>query len=207
MNTPARRAVTAVTCTVLLAGSAGCTGAPSKPAAAPSPSRSTGSTATLAARPVPLDVRVTRVSGRLKPASRRALEANVGKTLSRYLDAAFLGGRYPRSDFSASLAGFSPGVRHQAHQDRWLLTNKSLGPTTEKVTPKQQSAYLSVLAPYQVAAGVTARLRLRFVAERGQRPAEQVTVQGRLVLTRKKTGWMIIGYHLSRSVKPVGKGS
>lgn len=208
MKTPVRRAAAAALCAVLLAVPSACTGKSSEPSGKPSSSASTGSSATLAARPVPLTVRVTRVSGRLSPPARKALEGNVRKTVAGYVNRAFLGGPYPRSSFSPAYAVFLPSVRRQAHRDSWLLTNKGLGPTTESVTPKEQSAYLSVLAPYKVAAGVTARLRVAFVANRGDKPAKLVTVQGRLMLTRKGAGgWAIFAYHLSRSVRTLGKGS
>lgn len=217
MNTPVhlarrRRLAGAVAMLVLLL-SAGCTSGPSEPAGSPprspSPSTSTGATSTMQPRPVPLTVRVTRVSGRLSPHARRALEANLKPVLARYLDAAFLGGRYPRSDFSKAYASFTPAVRGQARHDGWLLTNRSLGPTTTQVTPRKQAAYLSVLAPYKVAAGVTARLDLRYVADRGDRPAKAVAVKGRLLLTRRGDGWAIFAYDLSRSTRTVpaeGKG-
>ncbi len=208
MNTPVRRAASAAACVLLLAAPAACTGSAQKPAARPSPSPSTSSSAAPQAPPAPLQVRVTRVSGTLSATARRDLERNVGATVSGYLDAAYLGGTYPRSDFSASLPFFSPGLRHQAHADAWLLTNQDLGPTTRSVVPEQRAAYLSVLAPYRVAAGVTAQLRLRYVAERGDLPARRVTVTGRLMLTRKNAGgWTIFGYHLARSVQTVQKGS
>lgn len=207
MKTPVRRAAAAAVCVVLLAVPTGCTNKPSSSASSPPPSASTGASATLNAKPVPLKVAVTRVSGKLKPTAQRQLEANVRRTISHYVNAAFLAGPYPRAGFATAYRSFAPGVRHQARRDGWLLTNKGLGPSTEQVTAKELSAYLSVLAPYKVAAGVTARLKVRFVADRGDRPAKAVTVQGRLMLTRKKSGgWTILGYDLSRSVRTVGKG-
>lgn len=195
---------------LLLPLSVGCTGGASRPAGSPprspSPSVSTGATSTVRARPVPLEVRVTRVSGRLSSHARRALEANLKPVLSRYLDTAYLGGGYPRSDFSKAYASFTPAVRSQARRDGWLLTNRSLGPTTTAVTPRKQAAYLSVLAPYKVAAGVTARLDLSYVADRGDRPAKAVAVKGRLMLTRRGNSWAIFAYDLSRSVQTVRAG-
>jgi hypothetical protein len=208
--TPVRRALAGAVCASLLVGTAACSGGPPTPTARSSApdSPSTGSSATLTAAPVPLEVRVTRVSGTLSPRARGALERNVRRTVSAYLDAAFLGGTYPRSDFSDSFGAFTAGARQQARHDVALLTNKELGPTAESVTPKVQAAYLSVLAPYKVAAGVTARLRLRFVADQGAQGRTQVTVHGRLLLTRKKSGgWAIFGYDLSRSARTVGKES
>lgn len=211
MNTPVgpsrRRCLAGAVAAVLLVLTAGCTGGSSQPSSSPrrspSASASTGATSTLQARPVPLVVRVTRVSGQLSSHARRALEANLKPVLARYLDSAYLGGGYPRSDFSKAYGSFTPAVRSQARHDGWLLTNSSLGPTTTAVTPRRQAAYLSVLAPYKVAAGVTARLDLRYVADRGDHPAKAVTVKGRLMLTRHGDGWAIFAYDLSRSVQTV----
>ena len=208
MNTPVRRVLGGLVATLLAAGSAACTSSSDTPRSAPSSPGSTGSSATLDARPVPLKVMVTRVSGRLPAKDRRALEHNVGAAVSTYVDGAFLGGTYPRSDFTDAFGSFSAGARRAALKDRNLVTNALLGPTTKSVATKEQSAYLSVLAPYKVAAGVTARLTVRFVADRGDAPAKQVTVSGRLMLTRQASGgWKIFGYDLSRSVRTVGEGS
>jgi hypothetical protein len=204
-----RRAAAGVVCTVLLGGMTACTGGSSESSSpSPSPSASTGGSATLTARPVPLKVLVTRVSGTLKKADRATLQRNIGPVIETYFDNAFLGGDYPRSDFGNAFASFSGGAARKASADRDLLTNRTLGASTESVTPKQQAAYLSVLAPNKVAAGVTARIQLRFVANRGDRPARQVTLTGRLLLTRKKGGgWQIFGYDVARSVGAPGKAT
>lgn len=187
----------------VLFGTAGCTG-DSEPAAKPTPSASSPTpTATPAPVSVPMKVVVTRVSGRLPDKSRHALEANVGRTLSAYVDAAFLKGDYPRSDFSGSFGAFTPGAARDARRDQGLLTNRQLGPTTESVRATRRAAYLSVLAPYKVAAGVTAKVDLVFVVDRGDQPAQQVRLAGRLLLTRNKSGgWSVFGYDLHRSDTP-----
>jgi hypothetical protein len=189
----------------LLAAAAGCTGG-SEPSA-PSGQR-TGSSATLNAKAAPLKVRVTRVAGTLKKSARGPLEHNVGVVIGRYFDDAFLGGSYPRSDFDGAFAAFSPGAASRARGDRALLTNATLGPTTESVTPKKRTVYLNVLAPHKVAAGVTAWVRLVLVANRGDKPDQRVTLTGRLLLTRKKSGgWQIFGYDVARSAVPTAKGA
>jgi hypothetical protein len=207
LNTSVRRAAGAVVCALALAGSAGCTGATTTPAARPTPSASTGSAATLTPRPVPLQVLVTRVSGRLSAEARRSLQGNVGRALSGYLDGAFLWD-YPRSDFSAAFATFTKGAASDAKRDQDLLTNARFGPSTESVAVKRQSAYLSVLAPHKVAAGVTARVELELLLDRTDKPAERVHVTGRLMLSRKPSGgWQIFGYDLARSNTAVREGS
>lgn len=164
--------------------------------------------ATVEARPAPLNVRVTRVAGRMRPNDRAVLADKVGSVLATYFDDAFLGGEYPRDDFDDAFATFSAGAAEQAKRDRDLLTNSTFGPTTDSVVARRQSAYLSVLAPAEVAAGVTARVALRFSVDRGEKPAKEITVKGRLMLTRTDDGgWKIFGYDLSQSASTVGEGS
>jgi hypothetical protein len=189
---------------LLLAATAGCTGE-KKPEAKPSSSASATASATPAPKSVPQKVVVTRVSGRLPVAARKSLEANVAKTLKAYVDAAFLAGEYPRSDFAGSFGTFTSGARADARRDQGLLTNQPLGPTTESVHATRRTAYLSVLAPYKVAAGVTAKVDLVFVVDRGDQPSQRVRVAGRLLLTRTPSapgGWAVFGYDLHRSSAP-----
>ncbi len=153
-------------------------------------------------------MRVTRVSGKLKEKDQEVLADNVRKVVMAYFDDAFLGGDYPRDSFGDAFDTFSAGAARQADGDRDLLTNRVLGPTTQGIEVRRRTAYLSVLAPYKVAAGVTAKVQLRFVADQGDDPAKLVNVKGRLLLTRKKSGgWQIFGYDLARSARAVGEGS
>ena len=94
---PLSRGIPAVATLVAAALVGGCSG-DSEPDAKPSPSSSPTASATPPApESVPLKVVVTRVSGKLPEKSRPALEANVGKAISAYVDGAFLAGDYPRS--------------------------------------------------------------------------------------------------------------
>ena len=204
----ARTALLPVVLLVLVSGLAGCTNHDRRPAAAPSPSATVSSAAPSQPASVPLRVRVTRVLGRLPERAHPALEANVGKAIGAYLDGAFLSGTYPRSDFSAAFAPFTRGAAVQAHRDTTLLTNASYGATTTAVRATRSTAYLSVLAPNKVAAGVTARVDLVMRVDRGQQPAEQVRITGRMLLTRNaRNDWTIFGYQLARSDAPAGGGS
>ncbi len=203
----ARSGLVLLTSAALLTAAAGCTDddAPSAaPSAAPSSTPAPTATPTPVPDSVPLKVVVTRVSGKLPAASRPALEANVGRTVSAYVDAAFLGGDYPRSDFSGSFGAFTPGAAKDARRDQDLLTNAAFGPSTASVRATRRTAYLSVLAPYKVAAGVTAKVDLVFLVDRGDRPAQRVRLAGRLLLTRadKDGRWAVFGYDLHRSVTP-----
>ena len=209
-NGPVRRLAATMLCTLLVATTAACTG--DEPAPSPAVEGSAGPTeeptATLEAKPAPARVRVTRVAGRMKPKDQDVLADKVGAVVTAYFDDAFLGGEYPRSDFGDAFGTFTGGAAAQASRDQDLLTNVDLGPTTESVVARSQTAYLSVLAPHRVAAGVTALVNLRFVAERGDEPDKEVTVKGRLMLTRKNDGgWTIFGYDLTQSASTVGEGS
>jgi hypothetical protein len=184
----------------------GCTqhGAPHRPAANGAP----GSTAGRLPPSAPFRVVVTRVSGKLTEKERTALAADVRRVLSAYVDAAFLGGSYPRSDFTDSFTTFTPGAARTARRDRELLTNQRLGPSTESVRAARRTAYLSVLAPSEVAAGVTAKVNLVLVVRRSKGPSERVRLEGRLLLTRNaENDWSIFGYDLSRSDTPLRSAS
>lgn len=206
---PARRVVAGAACVVLITATAACTNDSNQASpepATPSESSSVGSGATLEAKPVPLSIRVTRVSGKLNKSQRGSLERRVGKAVSGYFDAAWLGGQYPRTSFTGSFPTFSRGAARQAYAQRGLTTNAQLGGSTESVAPKQKKVWLSVLAPNKVAAGVTARFLLVFVADRGEAAAQKVRVTGELLLTHKKAGgWQVFGYDVQRSAKAAGK--
>jgi hypothetical protein len=205
-----RRILAPTLCLLLAVMASSCTGDDPPEGEGPrsEPSASKGSATTLEPKPAPAKVRVTRVSGRMTDKDREVLADNIRKVVVGYFDDAFLGGDYPRSDFGDAFATFTKGAAKEADRNRDLLTNRVLGPSTVQVVPKRQTAYLSVLAPHKVAAGVTARVHLDFLAERGDRADKRVTVKGRLMLTRKKSGgWQIFGFDLSRSVRTVGKDS
>ena len=209
-----RRTAVSLFCVLLVATTAACTGDEAAPETAPStgaptaPETATETAAPETPPPPPARVRVTRVSGKLKEKDQEVLADNVRKVVMAYFDDAFLGGDYPRDSFGDAFDTFSTGAARQADGDRDLLTNRVLGPTTQAIEVRRRTAYLSVLAPYKVAAGVTAKVQLRFVTDQGDDPAKLVNVKGRLLLTRKKSGgWQIFGYYLARSARAVGEGS
>jgi hypothetical protein len=205
-----RPAALALAVTVMLLGATACTGdpRPARPAASSSASGPATRPQPAPAASAPFRVAVTRVSGTLAGDDRRVLARNVGRTLSAYVDAAFLAGGYPRSDFADAFDGFTGGAARSARRDQALLTNQRLGPSTESVRALRRRAFLSVLAPYDVAAGVTANVDLDLVVTRSSGPAQRVRMQGRMLLTRAgKGGWSIFGYDLSRSDTPVRSAS
>ncbi|MDQ3615812.1 MAG: hypothetical protein M3393_04150 [Actinomycetota bacterium] len=154
-----------------------------------------------------MTVRVTHVSGRFVDSKKASLRRSVGTVVSKYFDAAFLTGDYPRSDFDGAFEPFSKGAAAKARKDRNLLTTARLGPSTEAVAITQKEASLSMLAARGAVAGVTAQIRLVYVVDRGDRDGTRVTISGRLLLTREKSGdWQIFGYDVARSAVPDKQG-
>jgi hypothetical protein len=190
----------AIVCAGALFLLASCTG--SEPSS-DEPSGQPSDDSALAARPVPLSVTIGSVSGRLAKPDRVRLTRAVGTTISGYFDAAYLAG--DDVDLDKAFRSFTRGAQGRARADRDLLTNLDLAKTTDQVTATQKQAQLSVLAPRGTAAGVTARVRLVYVAHRGDKGRTRVTTTGRLLLTRTSAGWRIFGYDLARSHVPVGK--
>ena len=204
-----RGAAAALAALVLVTGATGCT-AHRTPAAGPAPTPSaSGSPQPSHAPPsAPQRVSVTHVAGSLDKAHRALLARHVGRTVSAYVDAAFLAGGYPRSDFSSSFGAFTAGARVDARHDQDLLTNRSFGPTTTSVRATRRTAYLSVLAPKGRVAGVTAAVDLELLVDRGRRPGRHVHLDGRLLLTPTAHGrWSIFGYDLHRSDTPARSAS
>ena len=156
----------------------------------------------------PFRVEVTHVAGRLPGKRRAVLAASVGRTLSSYVDAAFLRTDYPAAQFAAAARPFAHTLASAVRRDRELLTNAPLARSTRSVRATRRTAYLSVLAPHGSPAGVTAAVDLVFAVDRGDRTAERVELRGRLLLSPGPgRGWRIFGYDLDRSQRPVRSSS
>lgn len=156
---------------------------------------------------VPFRVEVTHVAGRLSGKRRAALSAHVRRTLSSYVDAAFLRTDYPAAHFAGAARPFAHTLASAVRRDRALLTNAPLAGSTRWVRATHRTAYLSVLAPHGSPAGVTAAVDLVFAVNRGDRAAQRVELKGRLLLSPHGGGWRIFGYDLDRSQRPVRSAS
>lgn len=146
---------------------------------------------------VATDLGFGAVEGRLPAARRDALAEEVQAVVDGWIDAAYLGD-YPRTDFSAAWAGFTPGARRQAEQDAALMSNSDIAGEVEAVEAESRRVRLDVLAVSKRAMGVTAHVVLRFVA-RGATD-QVVRVRGRLYLTRGEQGWQVFGYDIGKVV-------
>lgn len=200
MSNPRRR-LAAPTLLMLLAGlAAGCTsdGGGDQPSARPpsSGSSSASSSPSAAPRPVATKVSVVNVVGKLPRSTRQRVQRHVGKVVDGWFKAAYVGGDYPRRDFSDAFPGFTAGARAEAHRDRALMTNQPLGQHIDGVTPTQKLVWLDVLAPHHHAAAVTARFRLAFSTSGHAR--RHVEVRGRLFLAPSPHGWRVFGYDVAK---------
>lgn len=171
--------------------------APTK-SASPSPTESTE-----AAPAPPLDVRSRVVTGTLPRARRSAATTKVGAVVSRWFDAAYLGGEYPRSEFSTSFPAFTSRTTARARRDVKLMSNAALGPRISGVRATDRVVRVDLLGHRRRPVGATAQFRLVF--QTSGEAVRRVRVTGRLLLTPTKRGWRVVGYNVSRSAGPVPK--
>lgn len=193
MTRPARRAGRAsVAALVLALAAGGCTGGSDEPDASGAP----GSSGPPADHVVESQVSYGTITGKLSPEVRRRLAQQVGDVVDGWTEAAYLGGDYPRHDFSAAWPGFTPGAREEAHGDRALMSNEDIGDRIDGVTPHKSLVRLDVLAVRKHPVGVTARVFLGF-GTTGDLERE-VRVKGRLFLTHTDHGWKVFGYDMTK---------
>jgi hypothetical protein len=174
---------------VLLAG--GCSGDKDDPPEKPSATASATSPAA-----VTTQVSWGSFAGRLPQARRDHVAADVQKVVDGWLDAAYVAGDYPRTDFAGSWPGFTPGAQALARRDADLTSNSDIGASIDGVVPEKRALRLDVISVRKLPIGVTARVVLRF-ATTGD-TVKHVRVAGRLYLTRSKQGWQVFGYDLTK---------
>jgi hypothetical protein len=176
-----------------------CTEGGSTSGASPSPSAST--------TPAPLatTAKVGVVTGRLGTRERDRAVSNVTALVDGWIDAAYVGGDYPRDSFAEAFAAFTPGAAEQARDDERLMSNADIGSRIDAVTAKVRLVAVDLLGARGVARTATARVRLVFVTD--GLASRRVTVSGSLRLVREGRTWRVFGYdiakgYLTRSVEP-----
>ena len=196
MTTSVRRAYGAGLATLALALGltlGGCSGdedEPDEPGAAPSTPGAPDAPA------VETVVEIGRVTGRLPQEARERLADQVGAVVDGWTEAAYLGGDYPRRDFSDSWPGFTAGAQEEAHRDRALMSNEDIGQRIDGVEVRRSRVRIDVLAVRQRAVGVTARVLLGF--QTSGELERVVRVEGRLYLTHTERGWRVFGYDVTK---------
>ena len=193
MTTTRRRARTTASVVLALALLAGCSGDDE-----PAPSSDPDGSATGAPEAAPLTTTATigKVAGTALPEKRRAaLVQDLLPIVDGWVDGAYVGGSWPRTDVGDAFAGFSAGARQDAEGDLDVLSNADVGDRVTGVTATTRRLYLDVLAVKRRAAAVTARVWLKF--DTAGEVARSETVKARLFLTRGQDGWEVFGYDVS----------
>ena len=180
----------------------GCGGSDSSsPSAGPPPSAST----TFGGNPpMATVVSIGHVAGAFRKPNRRQfhqharhLRQEVGAAVDAWFDGGFVGVSYPRDDFPAAFRTFTAGARHDAEQQKSLMTLWAWRHRIDGVVTLKRDVALDVLAPHGRPAGVTARVRLRFRTTGDL--TRKVTVTGRLFLTEdSRHRWRIFGFDVAK---------
>ncbi|HQR28328.1 MAG TPA: hypothetical protein PLP61_14900 [Nocardioides sp.] len=181
------RVTAAVLATGLALGAVSCSG-DSEPEPAASPSAS-------APAPLQTTARLGRVEGTVDRAQRARTVAAVSSVVDGWWDAAYVGGDYPRTDFSDAFPGFTPGAAKDAAADLRLMSNAEIGERVDAVTARTRRVSVDVLGVKGRPVGATARVRLAFTTS-GERKG-RVTVTGVLRLTKTDAGWQVFAYDVS----------
>jgi hypothetical protein len=179
---------------VVALGSGACTDDGGLDGAGPDGGSPAGASAT--ERPVETRVSFGVLTGRLASDARQRLSSQVGDVVDGWIDAAYVGGDYPRRDFSDVWPGFTAGAQQEARHDRALMSNEDVGDRIDGVELHKSTVKLDVLAVKQRPVGVTARV---FIGFRTTGDVErEVRVKGRLFLTHTDRGWRVFGYDVTK---------
>ena len=140
---------------------------------------------------------IGQVVGRLPRKDRQRVADAVTPVVQRWFNAAYVGGDYPRKDFTDAFPGFTAGARSQAFHDRKLMSNRAISDRIEGVTPRTSRIWIDMLAVRQRPVAVTARFLLAFRTKGDLE--RKVKVHGRLLLSRSDKGWRIFGYDVAKN--------
>ena len=141
-------------------------------------------------------VEVGQVVGNLPKRPARDVAADVAGVVDRWLDAAYVGGDYPRSKFGEAFPGFTKDAAELAARQPGLMSNKAVADRVDSVTAKRRVVQVDVLAPKGEAAGATAHVNL--VIELSGKVERTDQIRGRVLLTRSKSGWRVFGFDIER---------
>jgi hypothetical protein len=181
---------------------AACSGDDGGPADAP-PSGGAGASTATDTAPPPLETTATmgKVRGQLPKGKRTKVREQVAHAVDEWFDAAYIGGDYPRTDYSASWPGFTTGAKADAEDDKSLMSNFDVGRVISSVEAITRKVSVDVLAVRGHARGATARFVLKFRTVGDVKDEDEQhkwEVRGRLFLTPSPDGWRIFGYDVTK---------
>lgn len=188
MKPTARHALGAVAVGLVLGlGSTGCTGDSEPEPSGASPSE---------AAPLETTAKIGAVAGKIAPARAKLVVPEVTAVVDGWLDAAYVGGDYPREDFTDAFPGFTLGAAEEATKDIDLMSNADIGTRIDGVTATARRVNVDVLGAKGAPAGATARVRLVFTTSGDLE--RTVSVTGRLRLTETDGGWQVFAYDVAK---------
>lgn len=160
--------------------------------------------ATVGAGSVASTLVLGRVAGNLHQPNKRVFNkhrretlAKVGQAVDTWIDGGFVGVSYPRDDFGSAFQAFTKPAKHDAKQQKKLMTNWQLRKKIDGVDVKKRKVTVDVLAPHGRPAGATARVALVFTTTGDTK--QRVTVHGRLFLSPDDHGsWQVFGYDVAK---------
>lgn len=191
---PTRAAVLAVpTVLGLVISLGGCSGDDDDE---PSAERSRDGASTTSTPGIDTQVEVGEVVGALPKGPASDVARDVAEVVDGWLDAAYVAGDFPRTDFGDAFPGFTEGAARLAARQRTLMSNAGVGDRVDGVTATRRVVKVDLLAPQGDPAGATAHVNL--VIELTGEVDRTDQVRGRLLLTPVKSGWRVFGFDIER---------
>jgi len=193
-NRPAhfRAAAAAITTAVLLAMTA-CSGSGDNDSDEPD---ADSSSAASPSGPPPVATHTTMgvITGKLGGKDKTRIKKKIAAVVDDWLDAAYVGGKWPRP-LEKAFPHFSNGAKRDARHDAALMSNQKYADRLETVEATKRRLRVDVLTVRKRPVAVTARFVLRMRLSGEVNRAEEV--RGRLFLTNRE-GWKVFGYDVQR---------
>jgi hypothetical protein len=127
---------------------------------------------------------------------RERLKETLTAVLDPYLDGAFLGS-FPRDDYTAAFASFTPGAAEDAQGDLDLLTSAGIADQIDEATATKRRVRVDVFAVDGHPRGVTAHFVLEL--DTTGTLEESVRVRGDLFLAKEQGEWQVFGYDVEQA--------
>lgn len=188
----------ALTSTLLLGSLVGCSGGDDEKVDDPAPPAEEQTAPALATT-----AKIGEVAGALPRPARRQARDRVVAVVDDWIDAAHVGGEWPRTIGDEAYAGFTPGATKLARKQSALTSAAEISEQVEAVTARRRVVRVDLVGARGRAVGATARVVLTYETEPATEGDQTATVRvrGRLMLTRTEQGWKVFGYDLTEETK------